>query len=89
MFPFKYHRPKTAAEALELLDRGVPLAGGSELMPRRDEVSAVIDIRELGLDYTEPRDDGFVQPVDLLRARLRWFRTSGITCGCLASCCWL
>ncbi len=57
MCPFKYHRPKTIAEAIELLDRGVPLAGGTELIPRRDEVPAVIDLQELGLDYIESRDD--------------------------------
>lgn len=57
MCAFEYHRPKTVAEALELLDRGVPLAGGTELTPRRDEVPAVIDLQELGLDYLESRDD--------------------------------
>ena len=57
MCPFEYHRPKTVAETLELLDRGVPLAGGTELTPRRDEVSAVIDLQEIGLDYVESRDD--------------------------------
>ncbi|HEY43007.1 MAG TPA: hypothetical protein G4O11_03395 [Anaerolineae bacterium] len=60
MCPFEYHRPKTVAEALELLDRGVPLAGGTELTPRRDEVPAVVDLQELGLDYIELRDDIFV-----------------------------
>ena len=57
MCAFEYHRPKTVAEALELLDRGVPLAGGTELTPRRDEIPAVIDLQELGLDYIESRDD--------------------------------
>jgi CO/xanthine dehydrogenase FAD-binding subunit len=41
MTSFQYHRPKTLAEALELLDRGVPLAGGTALTPRRDEIPAV------------------------------------------------
>jgi probable selenate reductase FAD-binding subunit len=57
MCPFEYHRPKTVAEALELLDRGVPLAGGTELIPHRDEIAAVIDLQELGLDYFEARDE--------------------------------
>ncbi len=57
MCPFEYHRPKTVAEALELLDHGVPLAGGTELIPRRDEVSAVIDLQDLGLDMIELQDD--------------------------------
>ncbi|HEY47454.1 MAG: hypothetical protein AMJ88_09475 [Anaerolineae bacterium SM23_ 63] len=57
MCPFEYHRPKTVAKALELLDRGVPLAGGTELTPRRDQVPAVIDLQDLGLDTMESRDD--------------------------------
>jgi probable selenate reductase FAD-binding subunit len=58
MCPLEYHRPKTLTEALELLDRGVPLAGGTELTPRRDEISAVIDLQELGLDYLESQSGG-------------------------------
>jgi probable selenate reductase FAD-binding subunit len=57
MCPFEYHRPKTLAEALELLDHGVPLAGGTELIPRRDEVQAVIDLQDLGLDTIKSQDD--------------------------------
>lgn len=57
MCPFEYHRPKTVAEALKLLDHGVPLAGGTELTSRRDELQAVIDLQDLGLDTIEPRDD--------------------------------
>ena len=53
MCPFEFFRPKTLAEAIELLDRGVPLAGGTALTPRRGEISAVIDLRELGLDNLE------------------------------------
>jgi len=53
MCPFEFFRPKTLAEALELLERGVPLAGGAALTPRRGEKPAVIDLRELGLDNLE------------------------------------
>jgi len=53
MCPFEFFRPKTLAEALELLERGVPLAGGTALTPRRGEKPAVIDLRELGLDNLE------------------------------------
>ncbi|UCF62140.1 MAG: FAD binding domain-containing protein [Anaerolineaceae bacterium] len=57
MCPFEYYRPKTVAEALKLLDHGVPLAGGTDLIPRRDEVQAVIDLQDLGLDTIESQDD--------------------------------
>jgi probable selenate reductase FAD-binding subunit len=53
MSPFEYHRPKTLDEALELLQRGVPLAGGTALTPKRRQVPAVIDLQELGLDGLE------------------------------------
>jgi probable selenate reductase FAD-binding subunit len=53
MTPFQYHRPKTLAEALELLDRAVPLAGGTALTPRRDEIPAVIDLQDLGMRSLE------------------------------------
>jgi len=53
MCPFEFFQPKTLAEAIELLERGVPLAGGTALTPRRGEIPAVIDLRELGLDNLE------------------------------------
>ena len=56
MCPFEFFRPKTLAEAIELLERGVPLAGGTALTPRRGEIPAVIDLRELGLDHLEIKD---------------------------------
>lgn len=60
MTPFEYLRPKTLAEALELLDRGVPLAGGTALIPRRDEIPAVVDLQELGLDSVELKNGTIV-----------------------------
>lgn len=48
-----YYRPGTIEEALELLGRGIPLAGGTRLTPRLDDVDAVIDLQDLGLDWIE------------------------------------
>ncbi|HEY71091.1 MAG TPA: hypothetical protein G4O08_10965 [Anaerolineae bacterium] len=45
-----YHRPKTLGEALELLKEGVPLAGGTALVPELGKTQAVIDLQDLGLD---------------------------------------
>ncbi|HID87219.1 MAG TPA: hypothetical protein EYP55_07545, partial [Anaerolineae bacterium] len=56
------HRPKDLNIALELLRRPdvrtVPLAGGTELISRRDRtIEAVADLRDLGLDTIEAEDD--------------------------------
>jgi probable selenate reductase FAD-binding subunit len=56
MSGMEYYRPKTLSEALELLGRGVPLAGGTIITPQRRKISAVIDLRELGLDRLEIQD---------------------------------
>ncbi len=53
MAPIRYYRPTSIEEAVELLDAGVPLGGGTELTPRRRWLDAVIDLRELGLDSLE------------------------------------
>lgn len=53
MSPLEYYRPKTLEEALALLERGVPLAGGTALTPRRYHLEAVIDLQDLGLDGLE------------------------------------
>jgi probable selenate reductase FAD-binding subunit len=50
MSQLEYLVPDTLEEAVELLKRGVPLAGGSSLTPRRGDLKSVIDIRNLGLD---------------------------------------
>ena len=57
MCPFEFYRPKTLTEAIELLERGVPLGGGTALTPRRREIPGVIDLRELGLDNLELQDN--------------------------------
>jgi probable selenate reductase FAD-binding subunit len=56
------HRPDDLSVALELLRRPhvrtVPLAGGTELIGRRDRtVEAVVDLRDLGLDTIEAEGD--------------------------------
>ncbi|NIS81683.1 MAG: hypothetical protein GTO14_16090 [Anaerolineales bacterium] len=48
-----YFKPKTIEEALALLDRGLPLAGGTVVTTRRRELSAVVDLSDLGLDQLE------------------------------------
>ncbi len=50
MGSLNYHRPKTIKEALALMEKGVPLAGGTALIPKRYDVAAVIDLQDLKLD---------------------------------------
>lgn len=50
MGSLNYHRPKTIKEALALMEKGVPLAGGTALTPQRYDVAAVIDLQDLKLD---------------------------------------
>jgi putative selenate reductase FAD-binding subunit len=56
MTQLEYFIPETLDEALELLESGIPLAGGSALTPKRSDLRAVIDLRNLGLD--EISNDG-------------------------------
>ncbi len=57
MSTLEYHKPKTVEEALGLLDRGIPLAGGTAITPRRSKLQAVIDLCELHLDGLEIHDN--------------------------------
>ncbi len=50
MGSLNYHRPKTIKETLALMEKGVPLAGGTALTPQRYDVAAVIDLQDLKLD---------------------------------------
>jgi putative selenate reductase FAD-binding subunit len=50
MTDLEYLRPTTLAQALEYLREGIPLAGGTNLTPRRNNLTRVVDLRELGLD---------------------------------------
>jgi carbon-monoxide dehydrogenase medium subunit len=61
--PFAYHRPKTQAEALELLARPgcLPLiVHPKPTAPRRMGAEAFVDLSLLGLDYIRADDDGAV-----------------------------
>lgn len=57
MCPLEYHRPETIDEALTLLARGIPLAGGTQIAPARRELTAVIDLQDLGLNQSTIEDD--------------------------------
>jgi CO/xanthine dehydrogenase FAD-binding subunit len=61
-----YLRPKTIEEAIELLARGVPLAGGTELTAKRYDLDAVIDLQFLGLDELTEQD-GVIQAGAMVR----------------------
>jgi carbon-monoxide dehydrogenase medium subunit len=50
MSELEFLRPKTLEQALEYLKKGIPLAGGTNLTPRRDSLTRVVDLHELGLD---------------------------------------
>ncbi len=56
MSPLEYHRPKNLQEAIALLQAGVPLAGGTALVPQRRRLQAVIDLSHLGLDGFQVQD---------------------------------
>ncbi len=58
MDPLEYHRPKTMEEALPLLRRGQPLAGGTDLVPRRLRLNSVVDLQALGLDEIQVTPSG-------------------------------
>jgi CO/xanthine dehydrogenase FAD-binding subunit len=61
-----YLRPKTIEEAIELLTRGVPLAGGIELAAKRYGLDAVIDLQFLELDELQEQD-GVIQAGAMVR----------------------
>ncbi|GMR09786.1 MAG: molybdopterin-dependent oxidoreductase FAD-binding subunit [Anaerolineae bacterium] len=60
MTSLEYHRPQTLDEALELLEQGVPLAGGTWLTPRLRGIRALVDLQDLGLDRIEATDAALV-----------------------------
>ncbi|MGH2627899.1 MAG: FAD binding domain-containing protein, partial [Anaerolineales bacterium] len=49
MSSLEYHRPGSLEEAVALLGRAQPLAGGTALTPRRRLLEAVIDLQDLDL----------------------------------------
>jgi len=52
----EYLRPKTIDEAIGLLSRGIPLAGGTQLASQRHALDVVIDLQALGLDWLSEQD---------------------------------
>lgn len=56
MTSLEYLRPTTMEEAVDLLEKGIPFAGGTELTPLRKKLKAVIDLTELGLDHIRISD---------------------------------
>ena len=53
MTALPYHRPQSLEEALELLEHGTPLAGGTQLTPSLRGIEALVDLQDLGLDELE------------------------------------
>lgn len=52
----EYYRPDTIKQALRLLEKGIPLAGGTVLTPHRYQLEAVVDLQDLGLDGCDLKD---------------------------------
>jgi carbon-monoxide dehydrogenase medium subunit len=46
----KYFRPTKMDDALELIQKAEPLAGGTSITPRRDSIPQVVDVQDLGMD---------------------------------------
>ena len=53
MTSLQYHRPQSLDEALELLQEGVPLAGGTRLTASLRGIEALVDLQDLPLDQIE------------------------------------
>ncbi len=75
MTPLTYHRPQSIEEAVELLETGLPLAGGTTLTPIRRSLEAVIDLQDLGLDQYAVHGDvvsfGAALPLQRLYEEMR------------------
>jgi probable selenate reductase FAD-binding subunit len=70
MTPLDYFRPKSIDEALKLLQRGLPLGGGTALTPRRRQLPAVVDLQGLGLDALECKDNRIIAGAALTLQKL-------------------
>lgn len=53
-----YHRPDSLEEAINLLGEATPLAGGTRINPHLEDVAAVIDLQDLGLDWIDKAPRG-------------------------------
>jgi CO/xanthine dehydrogenase FAD-binding subunit len=56
----EYHRAQSLDEALSLLKEAVPLAGGTNLTPRRRALPSIVDLQDIGLDTLEVTEMGLV-----------------------------
>lgn len=83
MSDLQYHRPKTLQEALELLDQGVPLAGGTAIVPHLKGTQTVIDLQDLGLDGLKKTKNALQVGA---AAKLQTLLTSGISKALAAAC---
>lgn len=75
MTSLTYHRPQSIEEAVELVEAGVPLAGGTALTPIRRSLEAVVDLQDLGLNQYEIKGNvvsfGAALPLQRLYEELR------------------
>ena len=46
----EYFRPTKMKDAIDLIQKAEPLAGGTSITPRRDSIAQVVDVQDLGLD---------------------------------------
>ena len=46
----KYFRPTKMEDAIDLIQKAEPLAGGTSITPRRDSIPQVVDVQDLGMD---------------------------------------
>ena len=60
MTSLEYYRPQTLDEALERLNQGVPLAGGTRLTPHLRGIGGLVDLQDLGLDRIDATEAALV-----------------------------
>ena len=78
----EYHRPKTLAEALELINRehpvSLPLGGGTQLNQPRQDAIAVVDLQSLGLGQLIASGNTLtIGAMVTLQALVEWADTPG------------
>ena len=61
----EYHRPRTLPEALELLQHGKALAGGTRLTREASRLASIVDLQALGLDRIEDQANEWVLGANL------------------------
>ncbi len=53
----KYFRPTKIKDAIDLIQKAEPLAGGTSITPRRDSIPQVVDVQDLGMDEFHVEED--------------------------------